>query len=103
MSRYITTEVQVGLEEFDTDELLDELSYRTLSEKERRELFDIAEDNGIFDDIAEDNGIFDDIEKTNAESLFSPTLLGEQVYNALAELVKSKTELELLELFEKAK
>lgn len=93
MSRYITKEVQVGLEEFDTDELLDELSYRTLSEKERRELFDIAEDNGIFDDI----------EKTNAESLFSPTLLGEQVYNALAELVKSKTELELLELFEKAK
>lgn len=85
--------IDVDLDIFDTDDLIDELSYRTLSEKERRELFSIAEDNGIFDDI----------EKTNAESLFSPTLLGEQVYNALAELVKSKTELELLELFDKAK
>ena len=80
--------IDVDLDIFDTDDLIDELSYRKLSKKERHELFSIAEDNGIFDDI----------EKTNAESLFSPTLLGEQVYNALAELVKSKTELELLEL-----
>lgn len=85
--------IDVDLDIFDTDDLIDELSYRELSKKERHELFSIAEDNGIFDDI----------EKTNAKSLFSPTLLGEQVYNALAELVKSKTELELLELFEKAK
>ena len=85
--------IDVDLDIFDTDDLINELSYRKLSKKERHELFSIAEDNGIFDDI----------EKTNAESLFSPTLLGEQVYNALAELVKSKTELELLELFDKAK
>jgi len=35
--------------------------------------------------------------------IFSRTLLGEQVAEALQELIKSKTELELLELFEKAK
>lgn len=76
--------IDVDLDIFDTDDLIDELSYRKLSKKERHELFSI-------------------VEKTNVESLFSPTLLGEQVYNALAELVKSKTELELLELFDKAK
>lgn len=76
--------IDVDLDMFDTDDLIDELGYRTLSKTERKDLMDI-------------------LNISDSESLFSPTLLGEQVYNALAELVKSKTELELLELFDKAK
>lgn len=82
--------IDVELDIFDTDELIDELGYRTLSKTDRKYLMDILKDN----DYPSDD---------NVKSLLSPTLLGEQVYNALAELVKSKTELELLELFEKAK
>ena len=84
------TYIDVKLDIFDTDELIDELGYRTLSKTDRKYLIDILKDN----DYPSDD---------NVKSLLSPTLLGEQVYNALAELVKSKTELELLELFEKAK
>jgi len=84
------TYIDVKLDIFDTDELIDELGYRTLSKTDRKYLMDILKDN----DYPSDD---------NVKSLLSPTLLGEQVYNALAELVKSKTELELLELFEKAK
>ena len=79
-------DVEIEMCDFDTDELIEELSDRVLSESEIRDLRDILHDN---------------IPLPN--SLFSSTLLGEQVYNALDELVKSKTELELLELFEKAK
>lgn len=84
------TYIDVELDIFDTDELIDELGYRTLSKTDRKYLMDILKDN----DYPSDD---------NVKSLLSPTLLGEQVYNALAELVKSKTELELLELFDKAK
>ena len=76
--------IDVDLDIFDTDDLINELGYRTLSKTERKDLMGI-------------------LNISDSESLFSPTLLGEQVYNALAELVKSKTELELLELFDKAK
>jgi hypothetical protein len=79
-------DVEIEMCDFDTDELIEELSDRVLSESEIRDLRDILYDN-----------------TPPPNSLFSKTLLGEQVYNALAELVKSKNELELLELFDKAK
>ncbi len=81
--------IDIKLNIFNTNELIEELGYRALSKTERKDLRDILKNNEISD--------------YDPRLLFSKTLLGEQVYNALAELVKSKTELELLELFEKAK
>lgn len=76
--------IEIDLSNFDTDELISELRYRRLSKDECRDLLYIVGDVDI-------------------KPLFSSTLLGEDVYNTLVELVKSKNELELLELFEKAK
>lgn len=80
-------DVEIEMCDFDTNELIDELENRMLSKREQSQLLNIL----------------NRYSRISVESLFSSTLLGEDVFNALVELVKSKTELELLELFEKAK
>lgn len=82
---YIDVEIEMG--DFDNEELIDELEDRILSKRNQNQLANI---------LTRYNN-------KSVKGLFSSTLLGEDVYNTLVELVKSKTELELLELFEKAK
>ena len=67
--------------DFDTNELIDELENRILSKQEQNQLLNIL----------------NRYSRISVDSLFSSTLLGEDVYNTLVELVKSKNELELLE------
>jgi hypothetical protein len=80
-------DVEIEMCDFDTNELIDELENRILSKQEQNQLLNIL----------------NRYSRISVDSLFSSTLLGEDVYNTLVELVKSKNELELLELFEKAK
>ena len=80
-------DVEIEMCDFDTNELIDELENRILSKQEQNKLLNIL----------------NRYSRISVDSLFSSTLLGEDVYNTLVELVKSKNELELLELFEKAK
>lgn len=84
---YVQTEVEVDLDLFDTNNLIEELEFRHLSKNQCKQLLRIAAD----------------ADAPPISSLFSATLIGEDVYNALVELTKRKSELELLELFEKAK